>query len=135
MFMLATHYVLEYLQLMTKFRLPESVLLKIRNSWAKRKNQLITIRFYLARSEDGLKVYEYNCDSASCYMEACNIQVKWLNQVDTKGGIDAGESIFKKLVSTWKRLNIDSIIHILQDNDSEETYRSLFMNKFIEVHM
>lgn len=68
-------------------------------------------------------------------MEAGNIQVKWLNQVDTKGGIDAGESIFKKLVSTWKRLNIDSIIHILQDNDSEETYRSLFMNKFIEVHM
>ena len=133
MFMHATDYVLDHPALLAKFGLPKPVLSKIRNSWANRKNQLITSRFDFAMSEEGLKVYEYNCDSASCYMEAGKIQGKWLNQINAKGGVDAGESIFKNLVDTWKRLKIDSIIHILQDDDPEETYHALFMKNAIEA--
>lgn len=76
LFMHATDYVLENLQLLNKFNLPGSILPKIRQSWDNRLNELITSRFDFSMTPQGLKVYEYNCDSASCYMESAKIQGK-----------------------------------------------------------
>ncbi len=77
LFMHATDYVLQHPELLKKFNLPEVVLNKIRQSWDNRLNQLITSRFDFALTPAGLKVYEYNCDSASCYMESGKVQGKW----------------------------------------------------------
>jgi glutathionylspermidine amidase/synthetase len=133
MFMHATDYALEHPELLTKFTLPDEILTKIRTSWANRKNQLITSRFDFAMSENGLKVYEYNCDSASCYMEVGKVQGKWLKHFDVKDGYDAGGELFKHLVKAWKSCKINSIIHVLQDDDPEETYHALFMKSAIEA--
>jgi glutathionylspermidine amidase/synthetase len=133
MFLHATDYALEHSELLTKFGLPEAVMAKIRLSWANRKNQLITSRFDFALSENGLKVYEYNCDSASCYMEVAKVQGKWFKQNGVKGGADAGSDLFKQLVKAWKNCKIDSVIHVLQDDDPEETYHALFMKSAIEA--
>lgn len=133
MFLHATDYALEHPELLVKFGLPEEILSKIKVSWANRKNQLITSRFDFALSENGLKVYEYNCDSASCYMEVGKVQGKWLKHFDVKGGTDAGNELFKQLVKAWKSCEIDSIVHVLQDDDPEETYHALFMKSAIET--
>ena len=133
MFLHATDYALEHPELLNKFGLPEIILSKIRTSWANRKNQLITSRFDFAMSENGLKVYEYNCDSASCYMEVAKVQGKWLKHFDVKGGADAGGELFKHLVKAWKNCKIDSMVHVLQDDDPEETYHALFMKTAIEA--
>jgi glutathionylspermidine amidase/synthetase len=133
MFLHATDYALEHPELLNKFGLPEEILSKVRTSWANRKNQLITSRFDFVMSEDGLKVYEYNCDSASCYMEVGKVQGKWLKHFDVKGGTDAGSDLFKHLVKSWKSYKIDSIVHVLQDDDPEETYHALFMKNVIEA--
>ena len=133
MFMHATDYVLERADLLEKFGLPKAVLAKIQQSWANRKNQLITSRFDFAMSEDGLKVYEYNCDSASCYMEVGKVQGKWLKHFNVKGGTNAGKELFALLVKAWKQCEIDSIVHVLQDDDPEETYHALFMKSAIEA--
>lgn len=77
LFMHATDYVLQHPELLKKFNLPEVVLNKIRQSWDNRLNQLITSRFDFALTPAGLKVYEYNCDSASLSVRlvvALNIQ-------------------------------------------------------------
>lgn len=84
-------------------------------------------------SAEGLKVYEYNCDSASCYMEVGKVQGKWLQHNEVKGGVDAGDKLFKKLVKAWKKCEIDGLVHVLQDNDPEETYHALFMKSAIEA--
>jgi glutathionylspermidine amidase/synthetase len=133
MFLQATDYALEHPELLGKFGLPEAILKKIRVSWANRKNQLISSRFDFAMSEKGLKVYEYNCDSASCYMEVAKVQGKWFKHHGVKGGSDAGSELFKQLVKAWKSCEIDSVIHVLQDDDPEETYHALFMKDAIEA--
>jgi glutathionylspermidine amidase/synthetase len=133
MFLHATDYALSHPELLSQFGLPEAILGKIRQSWANRKNQLITSRFDFAMSEDGLKVYEYNCDSASCYMEVAKVQGKWLKHHGVKGGTDAGGELFKQLVKAWKKCEINSVIHVLQDDDPEETYHALFMQDAIQA--
>ena len=133
MFMHATDYVLEHEELLAKFDFPSHLHEKIKRSWSNRANQLITSRFDFSMSAKGIKVYEYNCDSASCYMEVGRVQGKWLKHHQVKGGTDAGKDLFGRLVKAWKAREIDSIVHIFQDDDPEETYHALFMKSAIEA--
>ncbi|MCP5208070.1 MAG: bifunctional glutathionylspermidine amidase/synthase [Hahellaceae bacterium] len=127
LFMHATDYVLENEELLEKFNLPRSVLSKIRQSWDNRLNQLITSRFDFSMSAQGLKVYEYNCDSASCFMECAKIQGKWARHFGVDEGKDPGSDLFADLVRAWKKSNASDLLHILRDDDAEEKYHALFM--------
>ncbi|MEM5549536.1 bifunctional glutathionylspermidine amidase/synthase [Pseudoalteromonas neustonica] len=133
LFMHATDYVLQHPELLKKFNLPDVVLNKIRQSWDNRLNQLITSRFDFALTPAGLKVYEYNCDSASCYMESGKIQGKWAKHFGVKTGVDAGHDLFKDLVKAWRKSEVKGLIHILQDDEPEEHYHALFMKEAIEA--
>jgi glutathionylspermidine amidase/synthetase len=133
MFMHATDYVLQHDHLLDLFGLPASIIPRIRQSWDNRLNQLITSRFDFAMSERGIKVYEYNCDSASCYMETGKVQGKWAKHLGIKHGDDAGEQLFNELVKAWRESEVDGLVHVLQDNDAEEDYHALFMLSAIEA--
>lgn len=133
LFMHATDYVLEHDEILEKFNLPAAIIPKIRQSWDNRLNQLITSRFDFSLSENGLKVYEYNCDSASCYMESGKVQGKWAKHFGVKRGDDAGEDLFKLLVEAWRDSDAENLVHILKDDDLEETYHALFMKEAIEA--
>ncbi len=133
LFMHATDYVLENAELLEKFNLPRAILPKIRQSWDNRLNQLITSRFDFSMSQQGLKVYEYNCDSASCYMESGKVQGKWGRHFRAQEGQDAGQELFAELVRAWRKSDVKGLIHILQDDDPEETYHALFMKEAIEA--
>lgn len=104
LFMHATEYVLSDDDLLAKFNLPAAVLPKIRQSWDNRLNEVITSRFDFALTPQGLKVYEYNCDSASCYMEAGKVQGKWLNHFGASEGENGGKDLFTDLVRAWKKV-------------------------------
>tara|TARA_R110001599_G_scaffold13109_4_gene60296 strand:- start:4578 stop:6479 length:1902 start_codon:yes stop_codon:yes gene_type:complete len=132
LFMHATDYVLSHPELLAKFNLPDSVLPKIRQSWENRLNQLITSRFDFSMSEKGLKVYEYNCDSASCYMEAGKIQGKWADHFHIKDGEDAGKDLFLELARAWRKSNALGLVHILRDDEPEEKYHALFMQQVLK---
>ena len=133
MFMHATDYVLQHPDLLNTFGLPEAILPRIKQSWDNRLNQLITSRFDFSMSDKGLKVYEYNCDSASCYMETGKVQGKWAKHLGLKHGEDAGENLFAELVKAWRESEAKGIVHVLQDNDPEEDYHALFMQSAIEA--
>ena len=137
LFMHATDYVLQHPELLSAFELPESILPKVIRSWDNRDNQLITSRFDFAMTTNGLKVYEYNCDSASCYMEAGKVQGKWARHLGIKSGADNGANLFKELVDAWRECDVvagpNATIHVLQDVDAEEDYHALFMKKAIEA--
>ncbi|MBB1376684.1 bifunctional glutathionylspermidine amidase/synthase [Pseudoalteromonas sp. SR43-2] len=133
LFMHATDYVLQHPELLKKFNLPDVVLNKIRQSWDNRLNQLITSRFDFALTTAGLKVYEYNCDSASCYMESGKVQGKWAKHFGVKAGVDAGQNLFKDLVRAWRKSEVKGLVHILQDDEQEEHYHALFMKEAIEA--
>lgn len=133
MFMHATDYVLEHGELLRQFNFPKEILPKIRQSWDHRLNEIITSRFDFSMTKEGIKVYEYNCDSASCYLEAAKIQGKWAHQYRVNEGFDAGKELFKRLVKAWKKCKAQGLVHILRDNDPEEKYHSLFMQEVIQA--
>ncbi|WP_428033850.1 bifunctional glutathionylspermidine amidase/synthase [Amphritea sp.] len=133
LFMHATEYVLSDDNLLAKFNLPNAVLPKVRQSWDNRLNEVITSRFDFALTPQGLKVYEYNCDSASCYMEAGKVQGKWLSHFGATEGENGGKDLFADLVRAWKKSHAKGLVHILRDDDPEEVYHALFMQDAIRA--
>ena len=132
LFMHATDFVLQDDALLQKFNIPPALWPKIHQSWDNRRNQMITGRFDFAVSDRGIKVYEYNCDSASCHMECGKVQGKWAAHFDCDDGEDAGDSLFEALTDAWQESGVDDVLHIMQDRDLEETYHALFMKEALE---
>ena len=132
LFMAATEHVLRHEKLFERFNIPKALLPRIRQSWSNRRNEMITGRFDFALSERGLKVYEYNCDSASCHLEAGKVQGLWADHFGCIDGFDAGRSLVERLVTAWKKAHVDDVVHIMHDRDVEETYHAWFMKDVIE---
>ncbi len=133
LFLHATDYVLRDDALLERFNIPRALWPKIHQSWNNRRNQMVTGRFDFSVSERGLKVYEYNCDSASCHMEAGKIQGKWAQHFGCRVGRDAGADLHGDLRDAWAENDITGVVHIMQDRVLEETYHALFMREALEA--
>ncbi|MCB1740379.1 MAG: bifunctional glutathionylspermidine amidase/synthase [Gammaproteobacteria bacterium] len=132
LFLHATDYVLRDDGLLERFNLPRALWPRIHQSWNNRRNQMITGRFDFSLSARGLKLYEYNCDSASCHMECGKIQGKWARHFHCNDGHDPGAGLHAALLRAWQRSDVDGVLHIMQDRHAEETYHALFMQEAIE---
>ncbi len=132
LFMHATDYVLQDDARLARFNIPRVLWPKIHQSWDNRRNQLITGRFDFTLSERGLKVYEYNCDSASCHMECGKVQGLWADHYGCDEGRDPGDRLYRMLVQSWQDSDVDGLLHILVDPNPEETYHALFMREALE---
>lgn len=133
LYMHATDYVLRDDERLAQFNIPQAIWPKIHQSWNNRRNQVITGRFDFCLSENGLKVYEYNCDSASCHMEAGKIQGKWAQHTRCELGEDPGTRLLNNMAEAWRHSGVDSILHILTDDNLEEIYHALFMKEALEA--
>lgn len=134
LFMHATDHVLRDDALLEKFNIPRAVWPRIQQSWDNRRTQLVTGRFDFALSSRGLKVYEYNCDSASCHMDAGKVQGRWAAQVGLNLGFDPGAGLQSALVAAWRESDVarrGNLLHILIDRDLEEAYHALFMQEVL----
>lgn len=132
LYMHATEHVLKDDTLLRYFKIPEVLWPKIHQSWNNRRNQMITGRFDFSLTDSGLKVYEYNCDSAACYMETGKIQGRWAKHFGCDIGANPGKRLHKNLREAWQHSDVDNILHIMQDDDLEETYHALFMQEAME---
>ena len=133
MFLHATEFALHDDALLTKFNIPQVLWPKIRQSWNNRRNQTITGRFDFALTEEGMKVYEYNCDSASCHMDTGKGQGRWADHFGCDIGRDPGSRLLADLVEAWKESEVDDVLHIMIDRDMEETYHALFMKEALDA--
>ncbi|HET6591823.1 MAG TPA: bifunctional glutathionylspermidine amidase/synthase [Xanthomonadales bacterium] len=132
MFMHATQAVLQDDALLERFCIPRGLWPRLRDSWARRRGQSVTGRFDFALSERGLKVYEYNADSASCHMETGRVQGKWAEHFGVTDGVDAGAELTARLVEGWRDSGVEGLLHIMQDDDAEETYHAQYMRAAAE---
>lgn len=128
LFMHATDWVLQDEARLRPFNLPTALWPRLRLSWADRRNHMITGRFDLSVSQAGIKVYEYNCDSASCYMECGHVQGQWARHFGAPGA-DPGAHLFDRLVAAWRESEVDGVLHVMYDNDPEEAYHALYMRE------
>ncbi|MFS1701959.1 glutathionylspermidine synthase family protein [Alteromonas sp. AMM-1] len=139
-FMHAIDYVLQNPTCWPAFNIPDVIWPKIQQSWNNRRNEVMTGRFDFCLSERGLKLYEYNADSASCYMEAGRIQGKWARVAGVEMGADSGQDLFGSLVTAWTEL-VEEVtengeplhIHVLYDSDLEEAYHARYMCEAMEA--
>lgn len=129
LFMHATDYVLQDDKLLARFNIPRILWKRIHQSWDNRRNQMITGRFDFCLTEDGIKLYEYNADSASCYMECGKVQGKWARHFGCDEGRDPGERLHQQLVEAWREAEVEGLVHIMHDRDLEESYHALFMKE------
>jgi glutathionylspermidine amidase/synthetase len=133
LFLHATDHVLRDDARLERFDLPRVLWPKIHQSWDNRLNQMITGRFDFAVSPRGIRLYEYNADSAACHMECGKVQGRWAGHFGCTIGRDPGEELHDELVRAWKASDVDDVLHIMQDDrDPEETYHALFMKEAIE---
>ncbi|TLS66994.1 CHAP domain-containing protein [Mariprofundus erugo] len=132
MFMQATDHVLENDALLERFGFPRVLWPRLRSSWDNRRNHMITGRLDFALCGRGIKIYEYNADSASCYMECGQVQGQWSAMHGVEEGWDPGSHLHEALVHAWKKSGMGGVLHIMQDNDLEETYHALYMKSAME---
>lgn len=134
MYLHATDKVLKEDSLLRHFNIPEILWSRVRLSWQNRRYQMMTGRLDFCMDERGLKVYEYNADSASCHTEAGLILGKWAKQAGFpeqpwyQSG-DPGCHLLTALSESWKHSDAVPFVHIMQDDDKEENYHALFMQK------
>ncbi|PIR37342.1 MAG: bifunctional glutathionylspermidine amidase/glutathionylspermidine synthase [Alphaproteobacteria bacterium CG11_big_fil_rev_8_21_14_0_20_39_49] len=131
-FLKATEFVIDNHSFLQKFNFPPALIPRIEKSWHNRQNENIMGRFDFSLTEKGLKLYEYNVDSAGCQVECGLIQGLWAKAHHITEGEDAGGELFSKLIHAWKNLKIKQHIHILQDDDIDETYLALFIKSAME---
>jgi len=133
MFLHATDHVLQDDRRLERFNIPPVLWPRIHQSWDNRRTQMITGRFDFCVTEDGLKVYEYNCDSASCHLEAGRVQGAWAQHFGVGEGHDPGEHLWERLVAAWKDSEARGTVHLMIDDDPEELYHGLNMKTAIEA--
>lgn len=133
MFMGATGVVLRHDHLLDRFDIPGELWPRLRDSWVTQSTKMITGRFDFSLSAQGIKAYEYNADSASCHLECGKIQLKWSEHVGCKDGWCPGEDLFDELVYVWRARQVEGILHILIDDEPEETYHALYMKSAMEA--
>lgn len=129
MYLHATDKVLKENKLLKQFDIPQILWPRLRYSWQTRRHHMITGRLDFCMDERGLKVYEYNADSASCHTETGLILSKWAAQGGVQQGSDPGEKLLNTLSECWKHSDAKQFVHIMQDNDAEESYHALFMQR------
>jgi glutathionylspermidine amidase/synthetase len=133
MFLHATNFALANDQVLERFNLPSALWPRIRQSWSNRRSEMITGRFDVSVRPDGIKAYEYNADSASCYMEAGFLHGRWAEAFGCKDGRDPAARLLEYLIEAWRDRSIDGLLHIMLDHDLEESYHAQFMHKAIEA--
>lgn len=133
LFLHATDWVLQHQERWAPFNLPDALWMRIRKSWSNFKNFTITGRFDFSVSPMGIKVFEYNCDSASCHMECGKVQGKWAEHFGADEGEDPGAPLFDALVEAWRRCEVDGVLHIMIDDHPEERYHGLYMRDALEA--
>ena len=93
MYLHATDKVLKDDNLLALFDIPKILWPRLRLSWQRRRHHMITGRMDFCMDERGLKVYEYNADSASCNTEAGLILERWAERGYTGQGHNPAEGL------------------------------------------
>ncbi|SQA99495.1 Bifunctional glutathionylspermidine synthetase/amidase [Cedecea neteri] len=129
MYLHATDKVLKDDNLLALFDIPKILWPRLRLSWQWRRHQMVSGRMDFCMDERGLKVYEYNADSASCHTESGLILEEWVKTGYRGTGHNPAEGLLEELTGAWKHSSARPFVHIMQDNDAEEDYHALFMQR------
>lgn len=129
MYLHATDKVMKDDNLLALFDIPKILWPRLRLSWQRRRHHMITGRMDFCMDERGIKVYEYNADSASCHTEGGLILEQWAKAAYLGSGHSPAEDLLNELEGAWLHSRARPFVHIMQDKDLEENYHAQFMQR------
>ncbi|CAF2786713.1 unnamed protein product [Rotaria sp. Silwood2] len=134
MFIRATHYVIQDNELLESFSIPKIFWNRIRQSWINEQNFSALSRLNIAFDGQQFKALEYHADSESALFECAILHGKWAEHVHLPSTFMSAFRLHRILVNKWKRMNINTLIHVLIDNDHDQHLTALYMqNVFREA--
>lgn len=131
MFIEATNRVINDDQLLTQFQIPNIFWNRIRQSWLNEQKFSLIGRFDLAFSHEQLKVLQYHTDSFSNLFQTAVLQKKWAEFIDLPSTFTTGRRLNDLLVNIWKNMKIETIVHILIENSTENMLNALYMQQIL----
>jgi glutathionylspermidine synthase len=118
-------------ELLIGFGIPKQFWSQIRRSWTNERD--FDIIDHLDFTFDGkkLKLCQYKMKNALTILESAIIQEKTAEAMNLDYDFTSSFQLNRLLVRNWKRLNINTTIHILIDNEQEEMITALYMKKIM----
>ena len=132
LFLEATNLVINDDQLLTQFGIPQIFWERIRHSWNNEQDFNLTGRFDFGFDGEKLKVFEYNADTANQLFECAIIQKKWPEAVHLPSVFTPVRRLNLALVQNWKKMKINSKIHLFIDENPKERLTALYMQNVIK---
>ncbi|MBK4715646.1 MULTISPECIES: bifunctional glutathionylspermidine amidase/synthase [Tenebrionibacter/Tenebrionicola group] len=129
MYLHATDKVMKDDNLLALFDIPKILWPRLRLSWQRRRHHMITGRMDFCMDERGIKIYEYNADSASCHTEGGVILEQWAKAGYQGTGHNPARALLDELAGAWQHSRARPFVHIMQDKDIEENYHAQFMQR------
>jgi trypanothione synthetase/amidase len=127
LFMQAADCVIHNNELLTCFGIPEQFWSRIRQSWTDKHEFNIIDHFNFKFDGNELKLCLHKTDSALTVLKPAVAQEKLTQTMNLDYDFTSNFQLHRLLVRNWKRLNIQTTIHILIDNEQEEMATALYM--------
>lgn len=131
-FLLAVDHVLADDHHLARFGLHPGLWPLLRHSWRRWRTCGWVGRFDFACTPQGLKLFEYNADSAGCLFEFSRLQGKWA-AASGLPGICAGSALLECLERGWRSVSRSDLVHLLHDRSDEERYTAQLMRQVVEA--
>jgi trypanothione synthetase/amidase len=116
-------------ELLIGFGIPKPFWSQIRRSWANERS--FDIIDHLSFKFDGkkLKLCQYKTENVLTMLESAAIEEEKVQAMKLNYDFTSSFQLHRLLVRHWKRLNINTTIHILIDHDQGEMSTALYMKK------
>jgi glutathionylspermidine synthase len=118
-------------ELLIGFEIPNQFWSKIRQSWRNERNFDLIDHLDFTFDGNKLNLCQYKIENALTILESAVIQEQKAQAMNLDYNFTSSFQLHRLLVRNWKRLNINTTIHILMDNNQEEMTTALYMKKIM----
>jgi glutathionylspermidine synthase len=129
LFLQTTESIIHNDELLIGFGIPKLFWSQIRRSWT--NERYFDIIDHLSFKFDGkkLQLCQYKTENALTMLQSAALEEEKVQAMKLKYDFTSSFQLHRLLVKNWKRLNINTMIHILIDRNQEEMSTVLYMKK------
>ncbi|CAF1451902.1 unnamed protein product [Rotaria sordida] len=131
LFMQTVDYIIHNDKFLTFFEIPHQIWFRIRRSWTDEHDFDIIDHMNFKFDGKHFKLYQYKSNQALTIFQSTIAQEKWAQDMNLNYDFTSSFQLHHLFVRQWKRLNIQTTLHILMDNDNPKDLEIILYMKTI----